>query len=65
VVTAARTVPGNTADAKARRDSGLIVLHRRRPGHPLFEGEEEKNAQHCKVRAPVEHTFSRRLPATR
>ncbi|CAL9643101.1 hypothetical protein SUDANB140_06405 [Streptomyces sp. enrichment culture] len=79
VVAAARPVPGNTADAKARRDSGLaqhcesvmvlgdgayintglIVPHRKRPGRPLLKGEEEDNAQHRKVRARVEHTFSR------
>lgn len=71
--------PGNTADAKAWRDSGLaahcegvtvlgdgayintglIVPHRKRPGRPLLRGEEEDNAQHRKVRARVEHTFSR------
>lgn len=38
---------------------GLIVPHRKRPGRPLFKGEEEDNAQHRKVRARVEHTFSR------
>ncbi|MFF0537091.1 transposase [Streptomyces coelicoflavus] len=79
VVAAARPVPGNTADAKAWRDSGLaahcegvtvlgdgayintglIVPHRKRPGRPLLKGEEEDNAQHRKVRARVEHTFSR------
>ncbi len=78
VVAAARPVPGNTADAKAWRDSGLadhcegvtvlgdgayihtglIVPHRKRPGRPLLKGEED-NAQHRKVRARVEHTFSR------
>lgn len=79
VVATARPVPGNTADAKAWRDSGLaehcegvtvlgdgayintglIVPHRKRPGRPLLKGEEEDNAQHRKVRARVEHTFSR------
>ncbi len=79
VVAAARPVPGNTADAKAWRDSGLaahcegvtvlgdgayintglIVPHRKRPGRPLLKAEEEDNAQHRKVRARVEHTFSR------
>ncbi|MFE0824129.1 transposase family protein [Streptomyces sp. NPDC058847] len=66
VVAAARPVPGNTADAKAWRDSGLaqrctglIVPHRKRPGRPLLKGEEEDNLQHRKVRARVEHTFSR------
>ncbi|MFG3155371.1 transposase family protein [Streptomyces sp. NPDC048219] len=29
------------------------------PGAPLLKGEEEDNAQHRKVRARVEHTFSR------
>ncbi|CAL9661923.1 hypothetical protein SUDANB126_07046 [Streptomyces sp. enrichment culture] len=78
VVAAARPVPGTTADAKARRDSGLaehcegvtvlgdgthvntglIVPHRKRPGRPLPKDEEEDNAQHRKVRARVEHTFS-------
>ncbi|MFD0214307.1 transposase [Streptomyces hirsutus] len=78
VVATARPVPGNTADAKAWRDSGLathcqsvtvlgdgayintglIVPHRKRPGRPLLRGEEEDNAQHRKVRARVEHTFS-------
>ncbi|WP_225656252.1 transposase family protein [Streptomyces pseudogriseolus] len=37
----------------------LIVPHRKRPGRPLLKGEEEDNAQHRKVRARVEHTFSR------
>ncbi|OWA13218.1 IS5/IS1182 family transposase [Streptomyces sp. CS113] len=79
VVAAARLVPGNTADAKAWRDSGLaahcegvtvlgdgayintglIVPHRKRPGRPLLKGKEEDNAQHRKVHARVEHTFSR------
>ncbi|WP_030188033.1 IS5/IS1182 family transposase [Streptomyces sp. NRRL S-813] len=79
VVAAARPVPGNTADAKAWRDSGLaehcqgatvlgdgayintglIVPHRKRPGRPLLKGEEEDNAAHRKVRARVEHVFSR------
>jgi hypothetical protein len=40
-------------------NTGLIVPHRRRPGRPLLNGEEEDNAQHRKVRARVEHTFSR------
>jgi hypothetical protein len=72
-------VPGNTADAKAWRDSGLaahcegvtvlgdgayintglIVPHRKRPERSLLKGEEEDNAQHRRVRARVEHTFSR------
>ncbi|THC47311.1 transposase family protein [Streptomyces sp. A1499] len=79
VVATARPAPGNTADAKAWRDSGLaahcegvtvigdgayintglVVPHRKRPGRPLLKGEEEDNAQHRKVRARVEHTFSR------
>ncbi|WP_086738300.1 transposase [Streptomyces glaucescens] len=79
VVATARPVPGNTADAKAWRDSGLaahcegvtvlgdgayintglIVPHRKRPGRPLLKAEEEDNAQHRRVRARVEHTFSR------
>ncbi|MFE9976093.1 transposase family protein [Streptomyces hirsutus] len=79
VVAAARPVPGNTADAKAWRDSGLaqhcqgvtvlgdgaylntglVVPHRKRPGRPLLKGEEEDNAAHRKVRARVEHAFSR------
>lgn len=79
VVATARPVPGNTADAKAWRDSGLaahcegvtvlgdgayinaglIVPHRKRAGRPLLKGEEEDNAQHRKVRARVERTFSR------
>ncbi|MGA5120522.1 transposase family protein [Streptomyces pseudogriseolus] len=40
-------------------NTGLIVPHRKRPGRPLLKGEEEDNAQHRKVRARVEHTFSR------
>jgi ketosteroid isomerase-like protein len=79
VMATARPVPGNTADAKAWRDSGLaqhcegvtvlgdgpyintglVVPHRKRPGRPLLKGKEEDNAQHRKVRARVEHTFSR------
>ncbi|TGZ18399.1 hypothetical protein DV517_33720 [Streptomyces sp. S816] len=79
VVAAARPVPGNTADARAWRNSGLtehcegvtvlgdgtyintglIVPHRKRPGRPLLKGEEEDNAAHRKVRARVEHVFSR------
>ncbi|MFF3350926.1 transposase family protein [Streptomyces sp. NPDC002779] len=79
VVAAARPVPGNTADARAWRNSGLsehcegvtvlgdgayintglIVPHRKRPGRPLLKGEEEDNAEHRKVRARVEHVFSR------
>ncbi|WP_440556014.1 transposase family protein [Streptomyces sp. SCPE 10] len=79
VVAAARPVPGNTADARAWRDSGLaehcrgvtvlgdgayistglVVPHRKRPGRALLKGEEEDNAAHRKVRARVEHVFSR------
>ncbi|WP_435643027.1 transposase [Streptomyces sp. H49] len=79
VVAAARPVPGNTADARAWRDSalaehcrgvtvlgdgayistGLVVPHRKRPGRVLLKGEEEDNAAHRKVRARVEHVFSR------
>ncbi|MGX1095963.1 hypothetical protein RKD47_006729 [Streptomyces albogriseolus] len=79
VVATARPVAGNTADAKAWRDSGLaahcegvtvigdgayintglVVPHRKRPGRPLLKGEEEDNVRHRKVRARVEHTFSR------
>ncbi|MDQ1033783.1 hypothetical protein QFZ75_000199 [Streptomyces sp. V3I8] len=40
-------------------NTGLIVPHRKRPGRPLLKGEEEDNAQHRKVRARVEHIFSR------
>jgi hypothetical protein len=78
VVATAPPVPGSTADAKAKRDSGLaaqregvtvlgdgasrntglITPHRKRPGRRLLKGEEEDNAQHRKVRARVEHTFS-------
>ncbi|CAM5300903.1 DDE Tnp4 domain-containing protein OS=Streptomyces griseomycini OX=66895 GN=FHS37_006476 PE=4 SV=1 [Streptomyces griseomycini] len=43
----------------ARTTTGLIVPHRERPGRPLPKGEEEDTAQHRKVRARVEHTFSR------
>jgi hypothetical protein len=79
VVAVARPVPGNTADARAWRNSGLaehcegvtvlgdgayintglVVPHRKRPGRPLLKGEEEDNAAHRKVRARVEHVFSR------
>ncbi|MFJ4428961.1 transposase family protein [Streptomyces bobili] len=37
----------------------LIVPHRERPGRALLKGEEEDNAAHRKVRARVEHVFSR------
>ncbi|GHF12032.1 hypothetical protein GCM10014715_79720 [Streptomyces spiralis] len=40
-------------------NTGLIVPHRKRPSRPLLKGEEEDNAAHRKVRARVEHTFSR------
>ncbi|MFF9105146.1 transposase family protein [Streptomyces rubrogriseus] len=40
-------------------NTGLIVPHRKRPGRPLLKGEEEDNAQHRKVHARVEHTFTR------
>ncbi|MFF5538080.1 transposase family protein [Streptomyces cinerochromogenes] len=40
-------------------NTGLIVPHRKRPGRPLLKGEEEDNAAHRKVRARVEHVFSR------
>ncbi|GHI86047.1 hypothetical protein Sxan_34110 [Streptomyces xanthophaeus] len=39
--------------------TGLIVPHRRRPGRPLLRGQEEDNAEHRRVRARVEHTFTR------
>jgi hypothetical protein len=40
-------------------NTGLIIPHRKHPGRPLPKGEQEDNAQHRKVRARVEHTFSR------
>ncbi|MFF7487036.1 transposase family protein [Streptomyces luteogriseus] len=40
-------------------NTGLIVPHRKRPGRALLKGEEEDNAAHRKVRARVEHVFSR------
>ncbi len=40
-------------------NTGLIVPHRERPGRPLLKGEEEDNAAHRKVRAPVEHVIGR------
>ncbi|MGV9339880.1 transposase family protein [Streptomyces sp. NPDC003688] len=79
VVAAGRQVPGDTADARAWRDSGLadrcagvtvladgayintglVVPHRKRPGHILLPGEEEDNAEHRKVRVRVEYAFAR------
>ncbi|CAL9333536.1 IS5 family transposase IS1373 [Streptomyces sp. enrichment culture] len=43
----------------AHLSTGLIVPHRKRPGRPLLKGGEEGNAAHRRVRARVEHTFSR------
>ncbi len=39
--------------------TGLIVPHRRRAGRPLLRGQEQDNAEHRRVRARVEHTFTR------
>ncbi|MGW5421648.1 transposase family protein [Streptomyces sp. NPDC003943] len=74
VIAAARPVPGNTADAKAWRDSGLAAVCEDVtvladgayintglvvPHRALLPGEEEDNAEHHKVRARVEHAFAR------
>ncbi|WSM52376.1 transposase [Streptomyces sp. NBC_01707] len=79
VIATARPAPGNRADARVWRESGLaehcrdvtvlgdgayintglVVLHRKRPGRPLLAGEEAGNAEHRKVRARVEHAFAR------
>lgn len=39
--------------------TGLIVPHRRRAERPLLRGQEEDNTEHRRVRARVEHTFTR------
>lgn len=79
VIATARPAPGNRADARVWRESGLaehcqdvivladgayintglVVPHRNRAGRPLLAGEEADNAEHCKVRARVEHAFAR------
>ncbi|MFK4103250.1 transposase [Streptomyces sp. NPDC019531] len=58
----AKNAVGNTtviADG-GYRGTGLIIPHRRAPGHAeLPAWKEEHNRSHRKVRARVEHTFSR------
>lgn len=43
----------------AYMNTALVVPQRKSPGRGPAQGEEEDNAQHRKVRARVEHTFSR------
>ncbi|WP_443063035.1 transposase family protein [Streptomyces sp. NBC_00483] len=38
---------------------GMVVPHRKRPRRPLLPGEEDDNAAHRTVRAPVEHVIGR------